>query len=90
LEIYFGRSRSRDAFRPGQQKFLVNTMLRSLDKVDGSHFPWGWEKPGYTDGLWKTPVKVQSGAPFEVTGYGDEHWELVPRTLPLMKEPMNA
>src|SRR5262249_50276726 len=39
----------------------------------------------YDDSSWKTPRAIQTGAPFGATGYGDEQWELVPRSIPLME-----
>ncbi len=56
-----------------------------MDRVEGALVPWGWEKPGFNDTGWKTPSRIQNGAPFGVTGYGDEQWELIPRNIPLME-----
>ncbi|WP_295129340.1 alpha-L-rhamnosidase C-terminal domain-containing protein [uncultured Chitinophaga sp.] len=56
------------------------------DKVNGSAYPWNWEKPAYDDSKWHN-AKGMGGAP--VAGYGtDNRWTLVPRNIPLMEETL--
>jgi len=56
-----------------------------LEKVNGSEFPWGWERLGYNDAGWSPAIQTETGAPFGVVGFGDATWELVPRSIPLME-----
>ncbi|MBD3319721.1 MAG: Bacterial alpha-L-rhamnosidase [Chitinivibrionales bacterium] len=47
------------------------------DDVDGSAYPWGWNRPGYNDSDWQTPSQIShSQAP----------WTLIPRMIPMMEE----
>ena len=57
------------------------------DRVDGTTYPWGWEKLDYDDSGW---AKAQSdgrwfGAPRDSRD-APNRWLLVPRELPLMEE----
>ncbi len=59
------------------------------DSIDGSRYPWGWERPDYADDTWHAASEVGSsnwkgmspGAYGEVSG-----WQLVPRSIPPMEE----
>jgi len=54
------------------------------DSVEGSRYPWGWERPGYDDQGWLAAEEVGSPSPW---GSGtDNWWTLVPRGIPLMEE----
>ena len=56
------------------------------DKVDGTLFPWGWEKTNYDDQEWKSAVPVTGAIPL---GSGSDNlWTLVPRNIPLMDESL--
>jgi len=81
-------------FKPGQPDVSRQYYAAGpLDRVEGSRYPWGWEKPGFPEVDWKRPATVQTGAPFEARGYGDEQWELLPRSIPLMErtyEPLTV
>ncbi|HYU53666.1 MAG TPA: hypothetical protein VEK37_12020 [Gemmatimonadaceae bacterium] len=59
------------------------------DSLDGSRYPWGWERADYVDDAWSSPVivgRVQRRAipPGE---YGEvSGWQLEPRSIPPMEE----
>ena len=56
------------------------------DKVDGTLFPWGWEKVIYNDQDWKNAIQVAGAIPL---GSGSDNlWTLVPRNIPLMEVNM--
>ncbi|MBN2288294.1 MAG: alpha-L-rhamnosidase N-terminal domain-containing protein, partial [Candidatus Glassbacteria bacterium] len=57
------------------------------DRVDGSRYPWGWEKPGFDDKAWSSaaPVPRVRATPREMRD-ADSHWNLVPRMIPLMEK----
>jgi hypothetical protein len=54
------------------------------ESLDGSAYPWDWEKPGFADAAWKAAKQLDRGNP---AGFGceDMTW-LNPRSLPLMEE----
>jgi alpha-L-rhamnosidase len=73
-------------FNPGQEEVSGQYYAAGpLDRLDAGLYPWGWEQPGFPDQDWKTPAKVQTGAPFKSIGFGDELWELSPRNIPLLE-----
>ena len=56
------------------------------DLVDGSKYPWGWQRTDFDDTQWPSPrlAMVEFAA-----GYGflyGSTWFLVPRTIPMMEE----
>jgi hypothetical protein len=59
------------------------------DSIDGSRYPWGWERIDYSDDAWSNPVvvgraqrrAVPPGEYGEVSG-----WQLEPRSIPAMEE----
>ena len=59
------------------------------DSIDGSRYPWGWERPDYTDDRWSGAAIVgrierRAMAP---DGYGEvSGWQLEPRSIPPMEE----
>jgi alpha-L-rhamnosidase len=55
------------------------------DSVDGAHYPWGWERPGFDDSRWQSAAEDYEAAP---RGAEDapSSWMLVPRPIPLMEE----
>jgi hypothetical protein len=55
------------------------------DEIQGAHYPWGWQDPGYADGSWRAATAL--GTPVAPHGYGtDNLWTLVPRAIPAMEE----
>lgn len=56
------------------------------DAVEGTMYPWGWERPGYPDSGWARARDITRAV---ATGYGtDNLWTLVPRTIPPMEETL--
>src|SRR4029079_18814667 len=59
------------------------------DSIDGSRYPWGWERPDYVDGAWSGGaivgrVKRRAMAPGD---YGEvSGWQLEARSIPPMEE----
>ena len=75
---------------------ITSEMLNSYyaagpcEKVNGSKYPWGWNQISYNDINWLKPTKAM--AEFAVGRgflYGST-WFLVPRTIPLMNETIQA
>jgi alpha-L-rhamnosidase len=54
------------------------------EEVDGSLFPYGWEKIDFDDKSWSVSQPLEAGFP-SGTGSGAE-WYLIPRTIPQMEE----
>ena len=59
------------------------------DSIDGSRYPWGWERTDYGDDAWSggaTVGRVQRRA-MAPGGYGEvSGWQLEPRSIPPMEE----
>jgi len=55
------------------------------DKIDGAKYPWGWEQPGFDDGLWLAARVGQPGAPRDAQD-APSRWMLEPRSIPAMEE----
>jgi alpha-L-rhamnosidase len=59
------------------------------DSIDGSRYPWGWERADYADDAWSSAevvgrVQQRAMAP---GGYGEvSGWQLEPRSIPPMEE----
>ncbi|MFI5452188.1 alpha-L-rhamnosidase N-terminal domain-containing protein [Pedobacter sp. UC225_61] len=54
------------------------------DRIDGKHYPWGWEQTGFDDSRWKNARELSVPYPM---GYGTGNaWTLVPRNIPLFSE----
>ena len=54
------------------------------DRMDGSLYPWGWEKAAFDDSGWHAPAVITKGV-----GRGYMHgvpWMLVPRNIPMMEQ----
>ncbi len=55
------------------------------ERVDGNHYAWGFEEPGFDDAAW--PDAVALWYPAKTRGFGtDGNWMLVPRSIPLAEE----
>jgi len=73
-------------FKPGDASIFYQYYAAGpMENVNGTGYPWGWERNTYDVSQWKEVTVTESGAPFGVTGYGDATWDLVPRSLPLME-----
>src|SRR5437868_106735 len=59
------------------------------DSIDGSRYPWGWERTDYVDDAWSAAAvvgRVQRRA-VAPAGYGEvSGWQLEPRSIPPMEE----
>ncbi|MCP5118942.1 MAG: hypothetical protein GY953_49660, partial [bacterium] len=55
------------------------------EEMDGSRYPWGWERPDFDDSAWK-PVAMGRGGSPRKTVDAPSKWMLVPRSIPLMEE----
>jgi len=59
------------------------------DSIDGSRYPWGWDRADYVDAAWSDPaivgrLQLRAIAP---GGYGEiSGWQLEPRSIPPMEE----
>jgi alpha-L-rhamnosidase len=54
------------------------------DRVDGTRYLWGWEKPAYNDASWENAKEITHPDP---VGYGtDNRWTLAPRSIPIFEE----
>jgi alpha-L-rhamnosidase len=59
------------------------------DSIDGSRYPWGWDRADYADTAWSNPAivgrfQLRATAP---GGYGEvSGWQLEPRSIPAMEE----
>ncbi len=85
-KYFFNKGIEPIIFNPGDPNLYYHYYAAGpLEKVDGTQFPWGWEKPGFPDDTWTSAAVSETGAPFGVVGYGAETWELVPRSIPLME-----
>lgn len=83
---YLNKGIEPSIFKPGDPNLFYQYYAAGpLDKVEGSQFPWDWEKPEYNDSSWTSVSPSETGAPFGVVGYGDATWELIPRSIPLME-----
>ncbi|HEX6626681.1 MAG TPA: alpha-L-rhamnosidase C-terminal domain-containing protein [Gemmatimonadaceae bacterium] len=59
------------------------------DSIDGSRYPWGWERPDFVDDAWRAGeiVGTVKRAAFPPGEYGEvSGWQLVPRSIPPMEE----
>ncbi|HEY3747219.1 MAG TPA: alpha-L-rhamnosidase C-terminal domain-containing protein [Gemmatimonadaceae bacterium] len=58
------------------------------DSIDGSRYPWGWERADYADDAWSSAEvvgRMQQRA--MAGGYGEvSGWQLEPRAIPPMEE----
>ena len=54
------------------------------ERIDGSKYPWGWERPEYDDSSWQKPAVLSAGAPRDSRD-GPNRWMLVPRSIPPME-----
>jgi 3',5'-cyclic AMP phosphodiesterase CpdA len=52
------------------------------DRVDGSQYPWGWERVQFDDSAWKTPLSIGPGSPRDMEN-APNRWMLVPRSIPM-------
>jgi hypothetical protein len=55
------------------------------DRLDGSRYPWGWEKPDYDDSAWVNATVV-ARAIARGSRENASRWFLIPRNIPLMEE----
>jgi alpha-L-rhamnosidase len=55
--------------------------------LEGSSYPWGWERNAFDDGNWRGVEALNhgAGAPRDVRD-GPNRWMLTPRTIPPMEE----
>jgi len=59
------------------------------DSIDGSRYPWGWDRADYVDNAWSNPAIVgrQQLRAMAPGGYGEvSGWQLEPRSIPAMEE----
>ncbi len=56
----------------------------AMERVDGSQYPWGWDKPEFDDSGWPAAEQIDAGAPAGVESH--QKWQLTPRPLPLLFE----
>ncbi|HWR53341.1 MAG TPA: family 78 glycoside hydrolase catalytic domain [Bryobacteraceae bacterium] len=54
------------------------------DRVDGSRYPWGWERPDFDDSAWKTPAAGTPGGPRDMRD-SPSRWMLIARPIPPME-----
>ncbi|WP_256009541.1 alpha-L-rhamnosidase-related protein [Desertivirga xinjiangensis] len=62
------------------------TVVGPGDRVDGSKYPYGWEKLEFNDANWKTPLSLGRGTPYGKTEGGN--WQLVQRNIPFMEHTL--
>ncbi len=55
------------------------------ERIDGSKYPWGWERPGFDDAAWPQASVLSNGGPRDSSD-APNRWMLVPRTVPAMEE----
>jgi hypothetical protein len=55
------------------------------ERLDGTRFPWGWERPDYDDSHWEAPAVGTPGCP-RLSSDAPNPWMLVPRPIPQMEE----
>ncbi|MCZ2075972.1 MAG: alpha-L-rhamnosidase N-terminal domain-containing protein [Bryobacteraceae bacterium] len=55
------------------------------DRVTGSAYPWGWERPGFDDSGWRQARLGTRAAP-RYSRDSPSRWMLVPRSIPMMEE----
>ena len=72
LPIDFGMVRGYWAAGPGE-------------RVDGTAYPWGWERPDFTASDWRPAVAGPPASPREGRDAASRHM-LVPRDIPMMEE----
>ena len=63
--------------------------IGAAEAVDGAFLPHGWERPGFDDSAWETPVALCD--PYERERPGDMadpggRWRLTPRDIPPLRE----
>jgi hypothetical protein len=67
-------------FKPSDPRlFWQYYVAGALDSLQGALYPWGWEKPGYSDVTWDQAKTLGNGTPD-----GPEnatHWTLYPRPM---------
>lgn len=60
--------------------------LGCQDRIDGTAYPWGWEKPGFDDTGWNNAEELTPGKTYGSDDYGEYSWVLTPRDIPMMEE----
>ena len=55
------------------------------DQIDGTKYPWGWERPDFDDSSWR-PARVGEPGAARDSQDAPSRWMLVPRTIPMMEE----
>jgi alpha-L-rhamnosidase len=58
------------------------------EQVDGSQYPWGWEKRDFDDSGWVAARPIAHGESRSITIYYTSPWMLTPRTIPLMEDKL--
>lgn len=66
---------------------IISTVVGPGDHVDGSLYPWDWEKNFYDDSEWKPPVVISPAIP-KIAYKGQSPWHLVPRLIPPMEKKL--
>ncbi|MGD0695039.1 MAG: alpha-L-rhamnosidase N-terminal domain-containing protein [Terriglobia bacterium] len=61
------------------------TVIGPGEKVDGTRYPWGWEKPDFGDSEWQQAETITVGGPRGIQD-SPSRWMLVPRSIPSMEE----
>lgn len=73
-----------EAYSPQSVHGKVNGYYAAgpTDRVDGSRYPWGWERLDFDDSGWKAPVSLGPGAPRGALD-SPNRWMLVARNIPM-------
>ena len=58
------------------------------EQVDGSQYPWGWEKREFDDSGWVAAMPIAHGESRSIMIYYTSPWMLTPRTIPLMEDKL--
>ena len=77
--------RAREPFTYTRAAMLGYFVVGPGERLEGSRYPWGWEKPDYDDSAWVQAEIVAHAGP---RGAQDSpsRWFLIPRNIPLMEE----
>ncbi len=63
------------------------TVVGPGEQLDGTSYPWGWERPDFDDAAWKPAAIITEGGPRGIQD-SPSRWMLVPRTIPAMEEKL--
>ncbi|HTQ28300.1 MAG TPA: alpha-L-rhamnosidase N-terminal domain-containing protein, partial [Puia sp.] len=68
-----------------KEKMHTYIVTADGERLDGNHYPWGYEQPGYDDSRWAQASVLWYPAKTRTFGT-DGNWMLVPRAIPLPEE----